>query len=69
MAFHKALVAKINPKVSETKSNRQDLVVKVQGLVVNQQVLEARVQDLPLGVKALDLGVSEFNQVLNLKDL
>jgi len=69
MAFHKALITKINHKVSETKSNKQDLVVRVQGLVVNQQVSEARVQDLPLGVRALDLGDLEFNQVLNLKDL
>lgn len=69
MAFHKALITKINHKVSETTSNRQDLVVRVQGLVVNQQVSEARVQDLPLGVRALDLGDLEFNQVLNLKDL
>lgn len=69
MAFHKALIIKISPKVSETKSNRQDLVVRVQGLVVNQQVSEARVQDLPLGVRALDLGDLGFNQVLNLKDL
>ena len=69
MAFHKVLITKINPKVSETKSNRQDLVVRVQGLVVNQQVSEARVQDLPLGVRALDLEDLGFNLVLNLKDL